>query len=41
VTGQRNDQHVPHGPQPNYIGEDLDVIADQLIGRYAAAAAAS
>jgi 2-haloacid dehalogenase len=29
------------GPQPDYIGEDLDVIADQLIGRYAAAAAAS
>jgi 2-haloacid dehalogenase len=26
------------GPQPNYIGEDLDVIADQLIERYAAAA---
>jgi len=26
------------GPQPDYIGEDLDVIADQLIGRYAAAA---
>jgi len=29
------------GPQPNYIGQDLDVIADQLIGRYAAAAAVS
>ena len=26
------------GPQPNYIGEDLDVIAGQLIERYAAAA---
>jgi 2-haloacid dehalogenase len=26
------------GPQPNFIGEDLDVIADQLIERYAAAA---
>ena len=25
------------GPQPNYIGPDLDVIADQLIERYAAA----
>jgi 2-haloacid dehalogenase len=25
------------GPQPNYIGKDLDVIADQLIERYAAA----
>jgi 2-haloacid dehalogenase len=24
------------GPQPDYIGEDLDVIADQLIGRYSA-----
>jgi 2-haloacid dehalogenase len=23
------------GPQPNYIGENLDVIADQLIERYA------
>jgi len=29
------------GPQPNYIGEDLDVIADQLIERYTAAAAVS
>jgi 2-haloacid dehalogenase len=29
------------GPQPNYIGEDLDVIAEQLIERYAAAAAVS
>jgi 2-haloacid dehalogenase len=26
------------GPQPNYIGQDLDAIADQLIGRYAVAA---
>jgi 2-haloacid dehalogenase len=26
------------GPQPDYIGKDLDAIADQLIGRYAAAA---
>jgi 2-haloacid dehalogenase len=25
------------GPQPDYIGKDLDVIADQLIERYAAA----
>jgi 2-haloacid dehalogenase len=25
------------GPQPNYIGDDLDAIADQLIQRYAAA----
>ncbi len=25
------------GPQPNYIGKDLDAIADQLIQRYAAA----
>jgi 2-haloacid dehalogenase len=24
------------GPQPDYIGKDLDVIADQLIGRYGA-----
>jgi 2-haloacid dehalogenase len=24
------------GPQPDYTGEDLDVIADQLIGRYRA-----
>jgi 2-haloacid dehalogenase len=24
------------GPQPNYIGDDLDAIADQLITRYAA-----
>ena len=22
------------GPQPNYIGDDLDAIADQLIERY-------
>ena len=29
------------GPQPTYIGQDLDVIADQLIERYAAAANAS
>jgi 2-haloacid dehalogenase len=29
------------GPQPNYIGNDLDVIADQLIERYRAAASAS
>ena len=26
------------GPQPDYLGEDLDAIADQLIERYAAAA---
>ena len=26
------------GPQPDYIGENLDVIADQLIERYATAA---
>jgi 2-haloacid dehalogenase len=26
------------GPQPNYIGDDLDAIADQLITRYAATA---
>ena len=26
------------GPQPNYIGKDLDALADQLIERYAAAA---
>ena len=25
------------GPQPNYIGDDLDAIADQLIERYPAA----
>ena len=29
------------GPQPNYIGKDLDAIADQLIERYAATATAS
>ena len=29
------------GPQPNYIGADLDVIADQLIERFATAASAS
>src|SRR6185295_17489198 len=27
------------GPQPNYIGADLDAIADRLIARYAAASA--
>jgi 2-haloacid dehalogenase len=26
------------GPQPDYIGKDLDAVADQLIERYAAAA---
>ena len=26
------------GPQPNYVGKDLDMIADQLIERYPAAA---
>ena len=29
------------GPQPDYIGKDLDAIADQLIGRYSALADAS
>jgi 2-haloacid dehalogenase len=29
------------GPQPNYIGVDLDAIADQLIGRYPASAMAA
>ena len=29
------------GPQPNYVGQDLNVIADQLIGRYPAVANAS
>ncbi len=29
------------GPQPDYIGKDLGVIADQLIERYAAAASVS
>jgi beta-phosphoglucomutase-like phosphatase (HAD superfamily) len=24
------------GPQPNYVGDDLDAIADQLIARYPA-----
>jgi 2-haloacid dehalogenase len=24
------------GPQPNYVGQDLDAIADQLIGKYGA-----
>ena len=28
------------GPQPDYIGEDLDAIADQLIERYPASAMA-
>ncbi len=26
------------GPQPNYVGQDLDAIADQLIGKYGAGA---
>jgi 2-haloacid dehalogenase len=26
------------GPQPNYVGKDLDALADQLVERYAAAA---
>jgi 2-haloacid dehalogenase len=29
------------GPQPDYIGKDLDAIADQLIERYPATANAS
>ncbi len=29
------------GPQPNYIGKDLDAIADQLIERYPATASGS
>ena len=29
------------GPQPDYLGTDLDAIADQLIQRYATAATAS
>jgi 2-haloacid dehalogenase len=29
------------GPQPDYIGDDLDEIADQLIGRYGTAASQS
>jgi 2-haloacid dehalogenase len=29
------------GPQPDYLGKDLDAIADQLIERYATAATAS
>ena len=29
------------GPQPDYIGKDLDAIADQLIERYAAVSKAS
>jgi 2-haloacid dehalogenase len=31
---------LPVGPQPDYIGKDLDAIADQLIERYAATASA-
>jgi 2-haloacid dehalogenase len=38
---QQGNAPLDVGPQPNYIGEDLDVIADQLIERYAAAAAVS
>jgi hypothetical protein len=29
------------GPQPKYIGKDLDEVADQLVERYAEAASAS
>ena len=29
------------GPQPDYIGKDLDAVADQLIERYASAVSAS
>jgi 2-haloacid dehalogenase len=29
------------GPQPDYIGKDLDAIADQLVGRYSVPADAS
>jgi hypothetical protein len=38
---QQGNAPLDVGPQPNYIGEDLDVIADQLIELYAAAAAVS
>jgi 2-haloacid dehalogenase len=31
---------LPVGPQPDYVGKDLDAIADQLIERYAATASA-
>jgi 2-haloacid dehalogenase len=32
---------LPVGPQPDYIGGDLDAIADQLIERYPALTDAS
>jgi 2-haloacid dehalogenase len=32
---------LPAGPQPDYIGKDLDAVADQLIEQYATAANAS
>ncbi len=32
---------LPVGPQPDYIGQDLNAIADQLISRYPAATNAS
>jgi 2-haloacid dehalogenase len=32
---------LPVGPQPDYIGTDLDAIADQLIERYPAMTDAS
>jgi 2-haloacid dehalogenase len=32
---------LPVGPQPDYIGKDLDAVADQLIERYPATANAS
>jgi len=36
---RRDNAPLDIGPQPTYIGDDLDAIADQLIERYPAAAA--
>ena len=36
-----NETPLDVGPQPDHIGEDLDVIANQLVERYAATASAS
>lgn len=37
-TAMRRNAPLDVGPQPDYIGNDLDAVADQLIERYPASA---
>ena len=34
-SGREGNAPLDVGPQPDYIGKDLDAVADQLIERYA------